>query len=205
MALADGLGNTRAERVLNTSDGDESHVAWQILVLDLALLIRLEVRRRPRGEVAIAEGDGTEGLVGAEDDSPADVAPSEVVYVGDLNLIGSRGSVLVHDDMLGAALREDLAGTLRVEAVLPVRHLDDDTHSLAFAREGDHMHDLSSAASGVEVGPVEILRKLEKSRLSLAADEDDFPSLGILVLESCGVDGDGFVKEMAERREGESR
>ena len=70
---------------------------------------------------------------------------------------------------------------------------------MPLTREGDDLDDLSSLPSGLEIGPTEILSKLEGG-LCLAAHESDFACLGIRVLEGRGVDGDGFIEQMADSR-----
>ena len=81
----------------------------------------------------IAESDGMEGLVGAEYDGAADVIPSKVINVGNLDLIGSQTSLLVNDEMVGAAFGQDLRGTFGAEVIPIVRQLDDDTHGFPLA------------------------------------------------------------------------
>ena len=69
LASSDGLRDSLTKRVLDGGDGDESEVACEVVPFDISGIVELSSKRRPAREVARAKGDGTERLIGVEDDS----------------------------------------------------------------------------------------------------------------------------------------
>jgi hypothetical protein len=62
---SDGLGNSRPKRVLDSGNSDEGQITSKPRERDLAVLVRID--RRPRLDVFVANGDGSEHVVRIED------------------------------------------------------------------------------------------------------------------------------------------
>jgi len=67
------LMDTLAKRVFNTGTADERQFLREVLAWGIARSIFGAAGGGPIFEVAVPEGNGTEGLVGVEDDGAADV------------------------------------------------------------------------------------------------------------------------------------
>jgi hypothetical protein len=62
VAGGDGLADTRAEGIFDTSDGHESHIAREVLVIDLVGRLEAGIGRGPRLKVPVTERDGPQHL-----------------------------------------------------------------------------------------------------------------------------------------------
>lgn len=198
LAIRDGLLDTFTERILDGGDGDEGQILEQIVKRNFLRVVQVRALRRPLLEITVRDGDGSEGLVGVEDDGAGQVLALDGTDGPDGDVVGRRGSGAgrVDDDVAETLVADDFGSTFEVDAEL-VSVLDDDTHGLAFAREGDHLDDGRLLAALAVVDPTLLLGKVKQSDFGLGANELELLGLGVLVLESRGVDGDRVVEHTA--------
>jgi hypothetical protein len=203
VAGGDGLTDTRAEGIFDTSDGHESHIVREVLVIDLVGGLEAGIGRGPRLKVPVTERDGPQHLVGIENDRPRDVVV--VGVVGNLGLDLGVGvlavvRVLGNDNMTGASLGEDFRGALEEQTVPAGLEANDDAHGFPLAREGDHLDDLGRLASFLPVLPLEVLGELKQGGLGLGSNKHELLCLRVIILEGGGVDRDRLVDQALELR-----
>jgi hypothetical protein len=201
VAGGDGLMDTIAEGIFDTSDGHQSHIAREALVIDLVGRLEAGIGRGPRLKVPVAERDGPQRLVGIENDRPRDVVV--VGVVGNLGLDLGVGMLAVvrilgNDNVAGASLGEDFRGALEEQTVAAGLEANDDAHGFSLTREGDHLDDPGRLASFLPVLPLEILGELEQGGLGLGSNKHELLCLRVGILEGGGVDRDRLVDQALE-------
>ena len=119
-----------------------------------------------------------------------------------LSLINTDGldlrNTVLHGDLARARREEDLARTLDIQTRSSASEAHDDAHRLPLAREGENLQRLRRVADGLVVGPVEVTCHRQERGLGLAPDEDRRAGGGVGVFESCRIECDRVVQELAE-------
>jgi hypothetical protein len=145
------------------------------------ILCRCHYRRWwPQTKVSVAKRDSPKGLVSVEDNSPGNIVAGELIDLSCLHqpiLSSTLGTVATDNDMPFALFRQYFARAFEVQPRSTVCQLHNDTHSLAFTRKWNHLHDSCSIPCLLVICAPELLRELQKRSLSLVSDENELASL----------------------------
>ncbi|TKW48923.1 hypothetical protein CTA1_7187 [Colletotrichum tanaceti] len=189
LGLANRLGDSGADGVLNTDNTGKDEVVEDVAEFDVSLDVGMNTVGRPLRVVLADEGDGAKRLLGVGVDGSL-----EEETVG----FFQGGSAEVGDvELLCAVSEENLRGALDDETVAAVvtGQLDDGGHAFLARVKGHHLHDLLVGAGlGQSLHAEVVLGELEQGGLGLGADKGGLAVL--LSLKGGGVDGDGLDEEL---------